>query len=73
MRGWVLGGGDVDDVPTRGHARGSLSFYLPKVRLLHVADELNSFYPAFPEANPMRIRTVFGLALKAASGNTCSC
>lgn len=69
MRGWVLGGGDVDVLPTRGHTPGSLSFYFPKVRLLHMADELNSFYPAFPEANPTRIRTVFGLALKAAADN----
>jgi hypothetical protein len=34
-----------------------------------MADELNSYYPAFPEANPGRIRTVFGLALKAAAGS----
>ena len=70
MRGWVLGGGDVDVLPTRGHTPGSLSFYFPKIRLLHMADELNSFYPAFPEANPARIRTVFGLALHAAAGNS---
>jgi glyoxylase-like metal-dependent hydrolase (beta-lactamase superfamily II) len=67
MRGWVLGHGDVDVLPTRGHTPGSLSFYFPKIGLLHMADELNSFYPAFPEANPTRIRTVFGLALEAAS------
>jgi glyoxylase-like metal-dependent hydrolase (beta-lactamase superfamily II) len=69
MRGWVLGGGAVDVLPTRGHTPGSLSFYFPRVGLLHMADELNSYYPAFPEANPGRIRTAFGLALKAASGN----
>jgi hypothetical protein len=32
-----------------------------------MADELNSYYPAFPESSPARIRTVFGLALKAAA------
>ena len=69
MRGWVLGGGGVDVLPTRGHTPGSLSFYFPRIGLLHMADELNSYYPAFPEANPRRIRTVFGLALKAAAGN----
>ena len=69
MRGWVLGGGDVDVLPTRGHTPGSLSFYFPKIRLLHMADELNSYYPAFPEASPTRIRTVFGLAMKAAAGH----
>ena len=68
MRGWVLGGGDVDVLPTRGHTPGSISFYFPKVRLLHLADELNSYYPAFPESRPQRIRTVFGLALKASAG-----
>jgi glyoxylase-like metal-dependent hydrolase (beta-lactamase superfamily II) len=69
MRGWVLGDGDVDVLPTRGHTPGSLSFYFPKIRLLHMADELNSYYPAFPESSPTRIRTVFGLALKAAAGH----
>jgi glyoxylase-like metal-dependent hydrolase (beta-lactamase superfamily II) len=69
MRGWVLGPGDVDILPTRGHTPGSLSFYFPKSRLLHMADELNSYYPAFPESSPTRIRTVFGLALKAAAGH----
>ena len=34
-----------------------------------MADELNSYYPAFPEANPGRVRTVFGLALEAAARN----
>jgi glyoxylase-like metal-dependent hydrolase (beta-lactamase superfamily II) len=66
-RAWIFGGGAVDVLPTRGHTPGSLSFYFPKIGLLHMADELNSYYPAFPESNPMRIRTVFGLARKAAA------
>ncbi len=37
MQGWQLGGGDVIVLPTRGHTPGSLSFYFPQTRLLHMA------------------------------------
>jgi glyoxylase-like metal-dependent hydrolase (beta-lactamase superfamily II) len=69
MRGWVLGGGDVVVFPTRGHTPGSLAIYFPRTRLLHMADELNGYYPAFPEASPTGVRRAFGLALEAAAGN----
>jgi glyoxylase-like metal-dependent hydrolase (beta-lactamase superfamily II) len=69
MQEWQLGGGDVIVLPTRGHTPGSLSFYFPKPRLLHMADELNSFYPAFPEASPEGVRKAFTSALAAAARN----
>jgi glyoxylase-like metal-dependent hydrolase (beta-lactamase superfamily II) len=69
MQGWELGGGDVVVLPTRGHTPGSLSFYFPKARVLHMADELNSFYPAFPEASADEVRKTFSSALAATKGN----
>jgi glyoxylase-like metal-dependent hydrolase (beta-lactamase superfamily II) len=68
MQGWTLGRDDVDVLRTAGHSPGELIVYFPKTHLLHMGDELVSYYPAFPEASPGRTRRTFVRALAAASG-----
>jgi glyoxylase-like metal-dependent hydrolase (beta-lactamase superfamily II) len=67
-RGWMLGSDDVVVIRTAGHTAGELIVYFPRTRLLHMGDELNSYYPAFPEACPDRVRRAFVHAVAAAAG-----
>ena len=67
-RGWVFGNDDVEVIRSGAHTPGELIVYFPRTRLLHMSDELVSYYPAFPEADADGTRRVFGEALKAAHG-----
>ena len=67
--GWRFGEDDVVALETSAHTPGELIVYLPKVKLLHVSDELVSYYQAFPEADPDRAIKVFELMRQAASGD----
>jgi glyoxylase-like metal-dependent hydrolase (beta-lactamase superfamily II) len=63
--GWKFGHNDVDVIRTAAHTRGELIVYFPKIRLLHMGDEL-FYYQAWSESNNNRTRRVFVNAIKAA-------
>jgi glyoxylase-like metal-dependent hydrolase (beta-lactamase superfamily II) len=63
--GYVLGDGAVQLVRAQGHTAGEVMVYLPKIKLLHLADEDTGYQHVFPGHNSVLSQAVFARIINA--------
>ncbi len=62
LSGWNLNG-DVYVIETRGHSPDSVSFYLPKVKVLFLADETTDYFNCWPDSDSGRVVSILNKSL----------
>jgi len=61
--GWTFGDGAIQLLRAQGHTEGEVIVYIPGIKLLHLADEDNSYYPVFPGNDLVKTETLFAKTL----------
>ncbi len=60
--GWSFADGAVNVVRSQGHCAGHVVVYLPDSRLLHLGDEDNGPCGSMPDADQVKVQSIFTLA-----------
>jgi glyoxylase-like metal-dependent hydrolase (beta-lactamase superfamily II) len=70
VNGWSFADGAVSVIRSQGHCSGHVIVYLRDSRLLHLGDEDNGPCGSMPDADQVKVQSVFGLAMSLiASGS----
>lgn len=62
VNGWSFADGAVSVIRSQGHCAGHVIVYLRDSRLLHLGDEDNGPCGSMPDADQVKVQSVFGLA-----------